>query len=349
MLDVGNSGSTIYFLLSLASTAPGDVVFTGDASIRSRPQEPYLEALNDGGSRPGRPAAMAGRLSSCAISDPAALDPYVEVDGLISQWRSGLILLAPLTGRDVEVVATGEVQEASYVSMTIDMMKRFGVEVITSPDGRSCRIPADRLTNRRRSAYRAISLRLPSAWPWRLITGSRLRYSNIDLTVVHPEDKIIGALQRMGADLRIDPVARTLEVVGGRRLRGIEVDCGDSPDMVPIMSVLLALSRGKSRIANAKQVRLKECDRLAAMGQLNKMGAVVRESADGLEFEGVETLRGAEIKSFDDHRVQMAFAVAGAAATGSTCVSDGESAGVSYPGFLSDMRGLGIPIEVINN
>ncbi len=75
----------------------------------------------------------------------------------------------------------------------------------------------------------------------------------------------------------------------------------------------------------------------------------MRESADGLEFDGVEALHGAEIESFGDHRVQMAFAVAGASATGLTSVSDGEAAGVSYPGFLSDMRGLGIPIEVIDN
>ena len=196
----------------------------------------------------------------------------MEVDGLISQWRSGLILLAPLTGHDVEVVATGEVQEASYVSMTIDMMKRFGVEVIASPDGRICRIPAGQ-------AYRPAALRMPGdiasasfGLALAALTGSRLRYSNMDLTVIHPEDKIIGALQRMGADLRIDPIARTLEVVGGRRLKGIVVDCGDSPDMVPVMSFLLALSRGKGRIVNAQQVRLKECDRLAAMSQSIEWG-----------------------------------------------------------------------------
>ncbi len=280
VLDVGNSGSTIYFLLSLASTAPGDVVFTGDASIRSRPQQPYLQALNRWGidawstQGNGRPPLVVRH------GDPAALRPYVEVDGLISQWRSGLMLLAPLTGRDVEVAATGEVQEASYVSMTIDMMKRFGVEVMVSSDRRSCFIAGGQ-------HYKPATVRIPgdiasAAFGIALaaITGSRLRYSNIDLTVVHPEDKIIAALQRMGADLRIDPAGRTVELFGGRRLRGIEVDCGDAPDMVPILSVLMALSEGKSRITNATHVRLKECDRLAAMCQLNKMG-VCREGNGG--------------------------------------------------------------------
>jgi len=118
--------------------------------------------------------------------------------------------------------------------------------------------------------------------------------------------------------------------------------------MVPILSVLLDLADGKSRIRNASQLRYKECDRLQSMGQLNKMGARVREVADGLEFEGVEKLQGAEIDSFHDHRIQMSFAVAGCVAEGTTWISDTEAAGVSYPGFISDMQRLAMPIEVVN-
>ena len=138
-----------------------------------------------------------------------------------------------------------------------------------------------------------------------------------------------------------------MELIGGRRLDGIAVDCGDAPDMVPVLSVLLALARGQSRIYNAAQLRYKECNRLAAMCQLNKMGARVTETADGLEFEGVDQLHGAVIDSFKDHRVQMSFAVAGCLAEGTTYVSDAEAGGVSYPGFIRDAQNLGASIQVV--
>jgi len=278
--------------------------------------------------------------------DPRTLGPYVEVDGLISPWTTGLILLAPLTGSEVKVGVTGAVQEPSYVALTIEMMKQFGVEVLAAPDHRSYVVPGGQL-------YRPLTVQIPGdialaslGLALAVLTGSHLVYSNLDLTGIHPEAAFVPALQQMGADLRIDPATRTVEVFGGRRLTGIEVDCSDSPDMVPILSVLMALATGKSRITNASQLRYKECDRLAAMGQLNRMGARVRETADGLEFEGVESLHGATIDSFHDHRIQMSFAVAGCVAEGITRISDAQAAGVSYPGFMIDMQRLGIPLKL---
>ncbi len=348
VLDVGNSGSTIHFLLGLASTAPGAVVFTGDASIRSRPQKRYVQALNGWGID-----AWSTRGDGCPPivvrhRDPRTLPDRVEVDGLISPWTTGLVLLSPFTGHDVTVRVTGVVQEASYVAMTVDMLKRFGIRVETSPDRSSYFVPG-------RQSYRPAEVGIPGdialasfGLALAALSGSRLVYDNIDLGIVHPEAAIVLALQRMGADLQINEKSRTIEIVGGRRLQGIEVDCGDAPDMVPILSVLLSLAEGKSRITNAAQLRYKECDRLAAMCQLNRMGAHVRETPDGLEFEGVERLHGAAINSFQDHRVQMSFAIAGCLAEGVTYVSDAEAAGVSYPGFLKDIAGFGANIEVVD-
>ncbi len=347
ILDVGNSGSTIHFMLGLASTAPEAVVFTGDASIRSRPQVQFLDALNRWGIEAwsargnGKPPIVVKH------RDPRTLGPHAEVDGLISPWTTGLILLAPFTGHQVTVSVTGAVQEASYVTMTTAMMRQFGVDVVAAPDRRSYFVPGGQ-------SYKPAEIVIPGdialasfGLALAALTSSRLVYENIDLTAVHPEAAIVPALQRMGADLRIDAGARTIEIAGGRRLKGIEVDCGDAPDMVPILSVLLALAEGKSRIYNAAQLRYKECDRLAAMCQLNKMGARVRETPDGLEFEGVEALHGASMDSLHDHRVQMSLVVAGCTAEGTTYVSDAAAASVSYPGFIQDMQRLGIPIDIV--
>ena len=114
-------------LSALASTAPGAVIFTGDASIRSRPQKPYIEALNRWGIEV---VVHAWRRTPPLVikhCDPGTLRSYVEVDGLISPWTTGLILLAPFTGREAKVAVTGTVQESTYVAMTIEMMKQFGV------------------------------------------------------------------------------------------------------------------------------------------------------------------------------------------------------------------------------
>jgi len=347
ILEVGNSGSTLHFLLGLASTAPGAAVFTGDTSVRSRPQQPYLEALNRWGIEAwatqgnGRPPIVVRH------RDPRTLGPCVEVDGLTSPWTTGLVLLAPLAERDITVAVRGIAQEPSYVAMTTAMMKQFGVEVIASPDRRSYFVPGGQ-------SYRPASVSLPGdialasfGLALATLTGSRLVYSNLDLTAIHPEAAIIPVLRQMGADLRVDEKAHTVEIIGGRRLKGIEVDCGDSPDMVPILSVLLALAEGKSRITNVAQVRYKECDRLAAMCQLNLMGARVTETPDGLEFDGVEKLHGATLDSMQDHRVQMSFVVAGCVAEGITYVSAPGAAGVSYPDFIRDMRRLGIRLDTV--
>ena len=347
VLDVGNSGSTIHFLMGLGATAPGAVVFTGDASIRSRPQKQYLDALNRWGIEAwstrgdGRPPIIVKH------RDPRTLPAQIEVDGLISPWTTGLILLSPFTGHEVAVRVTGAVQEASYVAMTLDMLRRFGIHVDASKDRATYFVPGGQ-------SFKPAPIHIPGdialasfGLALAALSGSRLVYENIDLSIVHPEAAIVPALQRMGADLHINEKSRTIEIIGGKRLQGITVDCGDAPDMVPILSVLLALANGTSRIYNAAQLRYKECDRLAAMMQLNKMGARVTETADGLEFEGVEKLHGAMIDSFKDHRVQMSFAVAGCIADGTTYVSDAEAAGVSYPGFLRDVKNLGARIEMV--
>ncbi len=150
----------------------------------------------------------------------------------------------------------------------------------------------------------------------------------------------------MGADIRIDATAKTVEVVGGRRLKGVVVDSNDAPDMVPILSVLLALAEGESQIINVEQLRIKECDRLTAMAQLNKMGARVTERKDGLIFQGVEKLHGAQIDSMHDHRVLMSFFVAGCVADNETIITEPGAAAVSYPAFLQDIKRLGADFQV---
>lgn len=345
ILDVGNSGSTLHFLMGVGSSAKGTVVFTGDESLRKRPLEPYLDALNRWGIEAwstrgnGRPPVVVKH------RDPTGLASEIKVDGLISQWTTGLVLHAPLTGHDVAVHVKGKIQEPSYVEMTTAMMRQFGVIVKTSPNRRSYFIqggqkyvPAQ-VTIPGDIALASFGLALA------VLTGSHLIYENIHLEVVHPEGAFVRALEEMGASLKIDRQAGTIESSREKQLDGITFDCGDAPDMVPILSVLLALARGTSRITNAAQLRYKESNRLQAMCQLNRMGANVQETEDGLLFQGVDRLHGATLDAMHDHRVAMSLIVAGCVADGTTEVIGAESASVSYPGFLRDLRSIGVDVK----
>jgi 3-phosphoshikimate 1-carboxyvinyltransferase len=342
ILDCGNSGSTIHFLLGLAATAPGMTVFTGDDSLRSRPLGPYIETLNRWGVDVKSTRGNGYLPVVVNHTDVSKLPEQVEVNGLVSPWATGLVLLAPFCGRDVTVtIENGKLNEGSYTELMIKMMADFGVRVEYPANRSSFFIPGGQ-------QYKPAEVVIPGdialasfGLVLAAITGSHIRYTNLDLSVYHPEAAILDALQRVGADVRIDAQAKTVEVFGGKPLKGIVIDCNDSPDMVPILSILLAHCEGESRIINAEQLRYKECDRLMAMGQLNKMGASVTETPDGLIIQGSKKLHGAEVESFHDHRVLMSFVVAGLAADSPSYITDPGAAAVSYPGFLKDIEKLG--------
>lgn len=346
VIDVGNSGSTIQFLMGLASTAPGTTVLTGDDSIRSRPLGPYIEALNRWGVECW--STRGNGLPPVVVKHAKELRDSVESTGTISQWISGLLLLAPFAGKDVWVRVRGGLNEPTYVATTIHCQKLFGIEVQPAEDFQSFFIPGGQ-------KYKPAVLEIPGDFALAangLVLAAHadahITYTNLDMSSVQAEKGIIPILQQMGADVRIDEDNKAIEIFGGKPLTGIEVDANDTPDIVPVVTLLLALAKGKGRIYNAAQVRLKECDRLTAMTQLNKMGAKITERPDGLEIEGVDRLHGAHMDSLHDHRVQMTFVLAGCLAEGTTYVSDAEVAAISYPGFLDDMRRVGLKIEIVN-
>jgi len=335
-------------LLAVTATAPGTVVYTGDDSLRSRPLGPYIEALNRWGIDVW--STQSNGLLPVVIRprDMSSLSDHVMINGLISPWTSGLLLSAPFTGHDVTIdIENGKLNEASYTDLMIQMMKPFGVEVEREED-------YSRFFVKGGQKFHPGHVSIPSdislasfGLVLAAISNSHIRYTQFDVNAFHPESKILEALELMGADLRVDAEAQTIEVYGGKPLKAIEIDCNEAPDMVPVLSILLAHGKGESRIVNAEQVHYKECDRLEVMGQLNKMGVPVTVTKDGLIIKGVKKLQGASLDSYKDHRVMMSFAIAGLVAEGQTFITDPGAASVSYPGFLKDISALGADFETI--
>lgn len=339
VIDVKNSGTTLRLVSAVAALTTG-AVLTGDASIRRRPNAPLLDALSelDGAQ------AFSVRKNGCAplVIRGRLLGGNTRIDGSVSsQFISALLIACPLAENETKISIDGELKSRPYVEITLEMLGQAGVEMET--DFRVFRIGGGQRYDLKRYTvpgdFSSASYLLAAA----AVTGSRLTVRGI-----HPSRQgdaaIVDVLERMGAEISWDREEGVLSIVGGE-LRGVEVDAGPTPDLVPTIAVLGAVAEGRTVIKNAEHVRHKETDRLRAMAvELSKMGAEIEERPDGLVIKGGK-LHGAEVSGYHDHRIVMALTVAGLEA-GSTTIDTAESVSISYPGFFREMASLGAEVEV---
>lgn len=155
----------------------------------------------------------------------------------------------------------------------------------------------------------------------------------------------------MGADIKISNLSAVagakekIRIRGGKKLTGILIDANDIPDLVPALAVIGTYAKGKTKIYNVAQARIKETDRIRSMSLgLRQMGAKVEERKDGLTIHE-SALKGSAIKGFDDHRTVMAFVIAGMIAEGQTTVTDAEAVSKTFPNFYQSIKALGADIK----
>jgi 3-phosphoshikimate 1-carboxyvinyltransferase len=155
---------------------------------------------------------------------------------------------------------------------------------------------------------------------------------------------VIDYLKEMGAQVTVEGDRVRVQF---RDLRGADLDLNSTPDALPMMATLACFAEGKTRLGNVPQARIKETDRIAVMSsELRKMGAKVEEMPDGLLIEG-NPLKGTRVHGHGDHRVVMALAVAGLAASGETEIETAEAVAITFPDFAESMKSLGANIEVM--
>ncbi len=344
-ISVGSSGTTLYFLLGLGALADRPVRFTGQRYFRRRPIGPLLSALRQ----------LGVRLEAENERPPVTVYPgtprggHVRVDGTLSQWISGLLMLAPFAREPTTIEVEGELNERSYIELTVAMMRDFGLEVAVGEDFRRFEIEPGQQP-------RPTDMRLPPdlgsvVFPLAACTlhPSRAVFRSPTSIAGHPEAAVLENLRAAGVPMRIDYERGEISIDhDGRPPRGGALDCRDLPDMVPVLSVLASRARGESVLQHVSHVRLKESDRVASMLQLRRMGARVEFDGEDMRFQGVPWLEGATLSSFNDHRVLMALTVAGASAQGVTELSFPHAYRISYPEFLEHMNALGVPAAVSN-
>ena len=349
-IDCGNSGTTMRLLAGLLAGQPFPSRLVGDHSLSGRPMGRITEPLSRMGARifaegpkGCAPLRVEGNPGLRGIDYPlpvasAQVKGAVLLAGLFAEGKTSVVepvpsrdhterlmdfFLLPLQREEIDPDADGH-----------GGPRRLTVAGGATPESRDFTIPGD-------ISGAAFWLAAAAAQP-----GARLLIEGLGLN--DTRTGILNVLLRMGAHLReviedMDQVERSgsVEIEGGH-LVGTTVAGREIPNVIdelPIIAVLGALAEGTTSIRDAGELRVKETDRLAALANnLRLMGAEVEETPDGLDVHGGRPLRGARVPSYGDHRIAMAFAIAGLFADGETVVEDAHCIEISYPGFADTLR-----------
>ncbi len=336
-LDCGESGSTLRFLVPVAALGGGEVEFTGHGSLVTRPIGLFSDILPPVGvnceTSGTLPLKISGRLGSGRFEVPGNIS---------SQFITGLLLALPLLDGNSDIVLTSPIESVGYINMTVRTMERFGVRVESNNSG--WHINGNQ-------SYKPISYKTDGDWSqaaFFMCSGAlnrEITVNGTDINSMQGDKEIAELLKRFGASVTFGDNSVT---VAPGRLRGIDIDARQIPDLVPILAVTAAFADGVTRITNAERLRIKESDRLSSISAaLNRLGAKVEERPDGLIIIGVEKISGGEVEGCNDHRIVMAMSVAAQRATGEVTITDAMSINKSYPSFFEDYNGLGGRADVI--
>lgn len=341
VLDAGNSGTTSRLMLGVLAGSPFAVTFTGDESLRSRPMRRVTDPLKQMGAQfMGRhggnqfPLTMSGgRLQGQAFRTAVAS----------AQVKSAIILAGLRASGETKVE-----EPALSRDHTERMLRGFGVEVLS--DKTVVRVHGGaRLTGQNVSVPGDIS-----SAAFFLVLGSLVARGEIILpnVGVNPtRTGILDALRGMGADIEMLDVSevcgepRATLCVRPAQLKGIEIGGDMIPrliDEIPILAVAASLAEGETVIRDAAELRVKETDRIRTVAEgLTALGAKIEELPDGLRIHGQPSLRGGQASSLGDHRLAMAWAIAGMLSQEGVSVEDMAAADVSYPDFRAVIEKVG--------
>jgi len=333
-IDVGNSGSSMRFLTALSALRKGVTLLDGSERMRKRPIGELLSGLGELGVK-----AYSQKGDDCPpviVESQGLKGGKARVKGEeSSQFLSGLLIVAPYAQGDVQIEMTSPLASKPYVEMTRDVMSGFGVKI----------------ENQRYDSFfvKAGQRYLPQEYRIEgdvssasyffsaaAICRGKGRVKNLNPNTLQGDIGFLEILERMGC--RVIRGKDWIEVEGGV-LHGVEMDMSAMPDLVPTLAVTAAFASGKTVIQNVGHLRLKESDRIHALAvELGKMGIRAKEGENWLEVEGGRP-HGAEIETYNDHRLAMSFAVAGLAIPGVKIAGE-QCVNKSFPGFWEELQKL---------
>ena len=324
---LGNSGTSIRFLTAVTALGQGTYRLAGTPRLSERPMGELLAALRDLGV-----PATSEKGNDCApviIRGGSFTGGKTSLSGAVSsQYLSALLLIGPLAAQGVEIDITGELVSRPYIDITLSVLNAFGI-TFTREGYQRLVIPGGQSYHARHYDIEADASSASYFWAAAALTGGKVTIANLDLESVQGDIDFLSVLARMGCHLISGPEGITVE---GGPLKGTPMDMSAMPDLVPTLGVLAAFAEGETVVTGVAHLRHKESNRLAAVvTELGKMGVTAEETPDGLRIVGGEP-HGAEIETYQDHRIAMSFAVAGLIIPG-VVIRDPDCVAKSFPDF----------------
>lgn len=340
-IDAANSGTTIRIAAAISSLFENTTVLTGDDSLRKRPMQYLIDCLESMGARcksnDGKPPLeITGKITGGDISIPGNIS---------SQFISALFITGPLTQKGINLIIQGELVSKPYVDATIASMKKFGVSVNTIEPYKKYNIPSQKYTPTTfevPSDFSSLALLLAAV----VLLGKDLKIK-VNINDLPQGDRyFLDILKSLGVKVNFNRDVISLDVP--EKLNGGKFDLSNTPDLLPPLSILTLKSEKPIEIFNVRHARFKETDRIAITSrEIKKIGIKVEEKEDGMILSPSEKYGGALLDSENDHRLFMAFCIAGMY-TGDCLVTDPESVSVSYPEFIMDINNVGGKINCSN-
>ena len=334
LLNCGESGSTLRFLIPLAALEARPITFTGQGRLMDRPLGVYEDCLGT----KGVTFTRNPNTKTLTVCGPLQSGSFHLPGDVSSQFITGLLLALPLRPEDSTIYMTTPLQSASYVDLTLSVLKEYGI-TIHNDNHRTYHIPGNQTFRIRDFAVEAdfsgAAFFLAAA-----ALGRPLELMGLNLQSVQGDRAFLDLLEQAGYALNPGPNGG-ITISGPARPKPLTVDVGDIPDLVPPLAAFLAFADGESRIFNAGRLRIKESDRLATVTrQLNNLGADVTEGEDYLIIRGKERLTGGRCHGENDHRIAMMCALASIGCDGPVTLTDYACVKKSYPGFWNDFMGM---------
>jgi 3-phosphoshikimate 1-carboxyvinyltransferase len=334
-LNIGGAGTAMRFLAGFLTLGHGHFRLDGNARMRERPIGALLDALGQLGVRAraenndGCPPLLIDTTSAKLQGGAVAIDA-----SLSSQYVSALLMPAPLWPRGLDLAVEGDAARP-FIDMTLDLMEHWGVR--TSGDRNKIIIPGGQ-------HYRATQFSVePDATSASYfaaaaaLAGGKVAIRGMKRASVQGDVRFLQILEQMGASVQWN--SEGVEVSGSGQLRGIDVAMNTMPDVVPTLAALAPFAASPTRIRQVGFIRHHESDRIHALAtELARLGAAVREFEDGLEVLP-SLLHPAVVETYDDHRIAMAFAVAGLKLAGVRIKNPGCVA-KTYPQFFEHLSSL---------
>ena len=334
-IDCNESGSTLRFLVPIAALFDGVNRFVGRGNLGKRPLDTYYKIFDEQGIK----YSYKDGILDLKTEGKLKAGEFKMEGNISSQFITGLLFTLPLLDGDSKIVITTEMESKGYIDLTLRAIKDFGVEIINNN--------YEEFIIKGNQIYKSIDYRVEGDYSQAAFffcadaLSSNIVLNDLKLDSLQGDKEVIDILQRMG--LKLNNKDNGLIGSASLGLKSTIIDGSQCPDIIPVVSLVAALSEGTTEIINAGRLRIKECDRLAAVtSELNKLGAKIIEKEEGLIIEGVKELKGnVEVWSHKDHRIAMTMAIASTMCKEPIILKDYECVSKSYPQFWDDFKNLG--------